>query len=46
MRVVTTNAQGQGQAMWKVTSSMANATANVTDRLGATSELSPAVHIK
>ena len=46
MRVVTTNAQGQGQAMWKVTSSVANVTANVTDRLGATSELSPAVHIK
>jgi len=41
-QVVTTNAQGQGQATWKVASGVAN----VTDHLGATSELSPAVRIK
>ena len=46
MQVVTTNAQGQGQAIWKVTSGAASVTANVTDHLGATSELSPAVRIK
>ena len=45
-QVVTTNAQGQGQATWKVASGVANVTANVTDHLGATSELSPAVRIK
>ena len=46
MQVVTTNAQGQGQAIWKVTSGAASVTANVTDHLGATSELSPAVRVK
>ena len=42
----TTNAQGQGQTTWKTLSGAASVTANVTDHLGATSELSPAVHIK
>lgn len=46
MQVVTTNAQGQGQATWKALNGVASATANVTDHLGATSELSPAVRIK
>lgn len=46
MQVFTTNALGQGQATWQVASGVANVTANVTDHLGATSELSPAVRIK
>ena len=41
-----TNAQGQGQAIWKVASGLASVTANMTDHLGATSELSSAIHIK
>ncbi|MBK5647843.1 MAG: 3-dehydroshikimate dehydratase, partial [Acinetobacter sp.] len=45
-QVVKTNAQGQGQTTWKTLSGAASVTANVTDHLGATSELSPAVHIK
>ena len=45
-QVLTTNAQGQGQASWKALSGAASATANVTDHLGATSELSPAIRIK
>ncbi len=45
-QVLITNAQGQGQATWKALSGAASVTANVTDHLGATSELSPAVRIK
>lgn len=45
-QVLTTNAQGQGQASWKALSGAASVTANVTDHLGATSELSRAVRIK
>ncbi len=37
-QVVTTNAQGQGQATWKALSGAASVTANVTNHLGATSE--------
>ena len=46
MQVVTTNAQGLGQATWNAANGFSTVTANVTDHLGATSELSPAVRIK
>ena len=45
-QVLTTNAQGQGQTTWKALGGAASVTANVTDHLGATSELSPAVKTK
>lgn len=45
-QVVMTNAKGKGEATWKVTSDVANVTANVTDPFGATSELSSAVQVK
>ena len=45
-QVVMTNAQGKAQAMWKVSGGITNVTANVTNHLGATSELSSAVQVK
>lgn len=46
MKIVTTNANGQATATWKVTHSIGNVTANVTNHLGATSELSSAVRLQ
>lgn len=44
--VVMTNAQGVAKANWTPKTVMPSITANVTDHLGATSELSPAVQLK
>ncbi len=41
-----TNAQGVAKANWTPKMVMPSITANVTDHLGATSELSPAVQLK
>jgi 3-dehydroshikimate dehydratase len=43
---VATNAQGTASVTWKPTMKVASVTANITDRLGATSELSSAVKLK
>ena len=43
---VVTNAQGQATLTWKPTEKFANYTANITDHLGASSELSQPVKIK
>jgi len=44
--VVMTNAQGVAKANWTPKVRMPSITANVTDHLGGTSELSPAVQLK
>ncbi len=44
--VATTNAQGEANVSWKPTTKVASLTANVTDHLGATSELSTALKMK
>ncbi len=44
--VATTNAQGEANVSWKPTTKVASLTANVTDQLGATSELSTALKMK
>ncbi|MHA3114538.1 3-dehydroshikimate dehydratase [Acinetobacter sp. ANC 4635] len=43
---VATNAQGQATLTWKPTEKFANYTANITDHLGASSELSQPVKLK
>lgn len=43
---VNTNQQGQAQLTWKKVVGQASVTATITDHLGATSELSPALYIK
>ena len=45
-QVITTNAEGKAQASWKPVTALATITATLTNHLGATSELSPAVRIK
>ncbi|RLZ08247.1 3-dehydroshikimate dehydratase [Acinetobacter sp. 2JN-4] len=44
--IAVTNAQGVATVSWKPTAQVASITANVTDHLGATSELSSAVQVK
>lgn len=44
-QVVTTNAKGKAQVSWKPITGIATITATITNHLGATSELSPAVVI-
>lgn len=44
--VAATNAQGEANVSWKPTTKVASLTANVTDQLGATSELSTALKMK
>lgn len=44
--IVATDAEGNAKANWKPTGKVASITANVTDRFGATSELSSAVQTK
>ncbi|ENX41912.1 right-handed parallel beta-helix repeat-containing protein [Acinetobacter sp. NIPH 2100] len=44
--VAATNAQGTARLAWKPTVQVASVTANITDRVGATSELSSAVKLK
>ncbi len=43
---VATDAQGKAKANWKLSVKVASITANVTDRFGATSELSSALQTK
>lgn len=45
-QVVTTDAEGKAQTSWKAVKGFANVTANATDHLGATSELSSAVAVQ
>ncbi|WP_010114037.1 NosD domain-containing protein [Acinetobacter sp. P8-3-8] len=45
-QVVMTDADGKAQTSWKAVSGYASVTANITDHLGATSELSSAVAVR
>ncbi|MEG2268348.1 MAG: 3-dehydroshikimate dehydratase, partial [Acinetobacter sp.] len=45
-QVVMTDADGKAQSSWKAVKGFANVTANVTDHLGATSELSSVVAVR
>lgn len=44
-QMITTNVEGRAQTSWKPMANMATVTATVTNHLGATSELSPAVQV-
>ena len=45
-QVVMTDAAGKAESSWKAVKGVANVTANVTDHMGATSELSSAVAVQ